>query len=62
MDEILRKLNIKTPEERRIEELEKANSMLEQKNKLLEAKNQALSERADFIEDVVAEMSIQVYQ
>lgn len=35
---------------------------LKQKNILLEAQNNALSERADFIEDVVAEMAIQVYQ
>lgn len=35
---------------------------LEQKNKLLEAKNQALADRADFIEDVVAEMATKVYQ
>ena len=35
---------------------------LEQNNKLLEAKNQALADRADFIEDVVAEMATKVYQ
>lgn len=35
---------------------------LKQENNLLNAKNQALSERADFIEDVVAEMAMQVYQ
>lgn len=36
--------------------------VLEAKNVLLEAQNNALSERADFIEDVVAEMAEQVYQ
>lgn len=35
---------------------------LEQENQLLKAQNNALSERADFIEDVVAEMAAQVYQ
>lgn len=35
---------------------------LKQENKLLKAQNNATSERADFIEDVVAEMAIQVYQ
>ncbi|MEK5038967.1 hypothetical protein [Sporosarcina sp. FSL K6-3457] len=35
---------------------------LEQENQLLKAQNNALSDRADFIEDVVAEMAIQVYQ
>ena len=35
---------------------------LKQKNTLLEARNNALSERADFIEDVVTEMAIQIYQ
>lgn len=34
---------------------------LKQENTLLKAQNQALTERADFIEDVVAEMAIQVY-
>lgn len=35
---------------------------LKQENTLLKAQNTALSERADFIEDVVAEMAMQVYQ
>lgn len=35
---------------------------LKQENELLKAQNNAISERADFIEDVVAEMAIQVYQ
>lgn len=35
---------------------------LEAENKLLKARNQALSERADFIEDLIAEIAMQVYQ
>lgn len=35
---------------------------LQQENTILKAQNNALSERADFIEDVVAEMAAQVYQ
>lgn len=35
---------------------------LEHEKDLLKAQNNALSERADFIEDVVAEMAAQVYQ
>lgn len=35
---------------------------LKQENQLLKAQNNVLSERADFIEDVVAEMAAQVYQ
>lgn len=35
---------------------------LEQENTLLKAQNAALSERADFIEDVIAEMANKVYQ
>lgn len=35
---------------------------LKQENTLIKAQNQALTERADFIEDVVAEMATQVYQ
>ncbi|MCM3758216.1 hypothetical protein M3197_12155 [Sporosarcina aquimarina] len=31
-------------------------------NVLLKSQNQAITERADFIEDVVAEMAAQVYQ
>lgn len=38
------------------------NDKLKQENTLLKAQNQALTERADFIEDVVAEMATQVYQ
>lgn len=38
------------------------NEQLKQENQLLKAQNNALSERADFIEDVVAEMATQVYQ
>jgi hypothetical protein len=34
---------------------------LEQANLLLKAQNVALSERADFIEDVIAEMAMQIY-
>lgn len=37
-------------------------SSLEQENQLLKIRNNALSERADFIEDVVAELAVQVYQ
>lgn len=35
---------------------------LKQENVLIKGQNNALSERADFIEDVVAEMAIQVYK
>ena len=35
---------------------------LAQENVLLRAQNSALSERADFVEDVIAEMAAQVYQ
>lgn len=34
---------------------------LQQENLLLKAQNNALSERADFIEDIIAEMATQVY-
>lgn len=34
---------------------------LQQENLMLRAQNSALSERADFIEDIIAEMAIQVY-
>ncbi|MBO2943593.1 hypothetical protein JJQ72_06325 [Paenibacillus sp. F411] len=37
-------------------------NVLKQENTLLKAQNAALSERADFIEDVIAEMANQVYQ
>lgn len=35
---------------------------LEVENHLLKAQNQALADRAEFIEDVIAEMAMQVYQ
>lgn len=35
---------------------------LKQENELLKARDKALSERADFVEDLIAEMAIQVYQ
>lgn len=35
---------------------------LKQANQLIRAQNNATSERADFIEDVMAEMATQVYQ
>lgn len=35
---------------------------LRQENILLKAQNSAISERTEFIEDVIAEMAIQVYQ
>jgi len=35
---------------------------LQKENQLLKAQNNALSERADFIEDIIAEMAMQVYQ
>lgn len=34
---------------------------LETENELLKAQNQALSGRADFIEDIVAEMALKIY-
>ncbi len=34
---------------------------LEAENKLLKAQNQALSNRADFIEDIIAEMAMKIY-
>lgn len=34
---------------------------LQQENMVLRAQNQALAERADFIEDIIAEMATQVY-
>ncbi|MFD2880991.1 hypothetical protein ACFTAO_41775 [Paenibacillus rhizoplanae] len=34
---------------------------LQQENMVLRAQNSALSERADFIEDIIAEMATQVY-
>lgn len=38
------------------------NELLKHENELLKAQNKAMSERADFVEDVVAELAIQVYQ
>ncbi|MGY0692608.1 hypothetical protein ACW2QC_07410 [Virgibacillus sp. FSP13] len=35
---------------------------MKKENELLKAQNKATSERADFIEDVIAEMAMQVYQ
>lgn len=46
----------------KVEELQSENNELKQENTILKAQNNALSERADFIEDVVAEIAIQVYQ
>lgn len=37
-------------------------AMLKQENTLLKAQNSALTERTEFIEDVIAEMAQQVYQ
>ncbi|RPK29880.1 hypothetical protein [Paenibacillus xylanexedens] len=42
--------------------LSKQVEALEQENVLLKAQNTALSERADFVEDVIAEMATQVYK
>ncbi|MGF7049172.1 hypothetical protein J2T13_003680 [Paenibacillus sp. DS2015] len=44
----------KTPEQLEIDALKKENRMLT-------AQNQALSDRADFIEDIIAEMAMVVY-
>ncbi|MBM6995054.1 hypothetical protein IM700_005185 [Paenibacillus sp. DXFW5] len=44
----------KTPEEK--------IAALVEENQLLKAQNKALSDRADFIEDVIAEIATQVYQ
>lgn len=35
---------------------------LDAENKLLKAQNNALSDRADFIEDLIQEIAMQVYQ
>jgi hypothetical protein len=40
---------------------EKIAALVEE-NLLLKAQNKALSDRTDFIEDVIAEIAIQVYQ
>ncbi|MEC0092924.1 hypothetical protein [Paenibacillus macquariensis] len=45
----------KTEDQLRIE-------LLEQENTLLTAQNQAISERADFIDEVIAEMAMMVYR
>lgn len=53
----------KTPHELILEDVPPREfEVLRQENTLLKAQNQALTERADFIEDVVAEMAAQVYQ
>lgn len=39
----------------------KTNAELEAENALLKAQIQAVSERGDFVEDVIAEMAMQVY-
>jgi hypothetical protein len=54
-----------TPEE--IAELTKPGElseieMLKKENMLLKAQNNAITERADFIEDIIAEMAMQIYQ
>lgn len=38
------------------------NEQLKHEKQLLKAQNNALAERADFIEDIIAEMAMQVYQ
>lgn len=38
------------------------NQQLKHENVMLKAQNNALAERADFVEDLIAEMAIQVYQ
>ncbi|MEC0107281.1 hypothetical protein P4H27_10065 [Paenibacillus taichungensis] len=50
-----------TPEEPR-PALSKQIEALEQETLLLKAQSGALSERADFVEDVIAEMAVQVYE
>ena len=40
----------------------KTNAELEAENALLRAQVQALSDRGEFVEDVIAEMAMQVYQ
>ncbi|MGD0032560.1 hypothetical protein SLT67_14425 [Paenibacillus illinoisensis] len=50
-----------TPQEPR-PALSKQVEDLVQENLLLKAQNSALSERADFVEDVIAEMAAKVYQ
>ncbi|WP_193723765.1 hypothetical protein [Paenibacillus sp. P13VS] len=42
--------------------LSKQVEALEQETLLLKAQSGALSERADFVEDVIAEMAVQVYE
>lgn len=54
-----------TPEE--IAELTKPGELseielLKKENLLLKAQNNAITERADFIEDIIAEMAMQIYQ
>ncbi|WJH28460.1 hypothetical protein N6H13_26060 [Paenibacillus sp. CC-CFT742] len=50
-----------TPQEPR-PALSKQIEALEQETLLLKAQSGALSERADFVEDVIAEMAVQVYE
>lgn len=50
-----------TPQEPR-PALSKQVEALEQETLLLKAQSGALSERADFVEDVIAEMAVQVYE
>lgn len=38
------------------------NEQLKHENQLLKAQNNALSERADFVEDLIAEMAMEIYQ
>ncbi|MGY0692993.1 hypothetical protein ACW2QC_09420 [Virgibacillus sp. FSP13] len=42
--------------------LKKENESLRIENKLIKVQSQAMSDRADFIDDVIAEMAMQVYQ
>lgn len=53
--------NPETPQEPR-KPLSVEVEELKQENTLLRAQNSALTERTEFIEDVIAEMAIQVYQ
>ena len=44
------------------ETAEEKADRLDTENKLLKAQNNALSDRADFIEDLIQEIAMQVYQ
>lgn len=48
-------IKIKTPQERKIEELEK-------ENKMLKARNDALDEQVFFHQEVLTEVIIKIYQ